>query len=259
MDINAVIASEFSLDRSRVDRTVQLLDEGNTVPFIARYRKEATGSLDDQVLRALSERLIKLRSLDKRREEILRSLEALGITDEKVLSAIRGAATATQLEDLYRPFRPKRRTRASAAREKGLEGLAAALMAFPLSSPKTPEEIAAGYISPEKDVPDAESALQGARDIIAEMISDDADLRGSLREEIQRRGTVHTQAAKEEDSVYAMYYDRKEAVSSMPGHRVLAMDRGEKEGFLKVSLLCDDERILALISARYPGRGNARE
>ena len=258
MDINAAIASEFSLDRGRVDRAVQLLDEGNTVPFIARYRKEATGSMDDQVLRALSERLLQLRSLDKRREEILRSLETLGITDEKVLSDIRNAATATQLEDLYRPYRPKRRTRASVAREKGLEGLAAALIAFPVSSAKTPEELAEGYISPEKDVPDAESALQGARDIIAEMISDDPDLRGELRDEMKRRGIVQTKAAKEEDSVYAMYYDRKEAAASMPGHRVLAMDRGEKEGFLKVGLLCDEERVLAMISARYPGRGNAR-
>ncbi len=259
MDINAAIASEFNLERGRVDRTVELLDGGNTVPFIARYRKEATGSLDDQVLRSLSERLQQLRSLDKRREEILHSLEALGITDEKVLSDIQKASTPTQLEDLYRPFRPKRHTRASVAREKGLDGLAAALLAAPAFSRLTAEEMAAGYISEEKGVPDAESALQGARDILAEMISDDAELRGALRGEMYSRGTVQIKAARDEDSVYAMYYDRREGAAAMPGHRVLAMDRGEKEGFLKVSLLCDEDKILDMIRRRFPGHGPARD
>ncbi len=259
MDINALIASEFHLEKGQVDRTVALLDAGNTVPFIARYRKEVTGSLDDQVLRSLSESLQRYRSLDKRREEILRSLASLGITDEGLIADVNAAATATQLEDLYRPYRPKRRTRASAARERGLEGLAAALIAAGSSSRMTAQEMALPYIDAEKDVPDAESALQGARDIIAEMISDEADLRGTLRRIMYTGGVIRTRAAKDEDSVYSMYYDRTEAVSSMPAHRILAVDRGEREGFLKVSLECAEERILDEIRGRHVRPGPARE
>ena len=259
MDINAALASELRLERGRVDRAVSLLDDGNTVPFIARYRKEATGSMDDQVLRALSERLQQLRSLDKRREEILHALEGLGVIDEKVLSDVRAAATAAALEDLYRPYRPKRHTRASVARDRGLEGLAAALLAAPAFSRLTASDMAAEYVDAEKGVPDAEAALQGARDIVAEMISDDPDLRGSLRAMMLRYGVADIRAAKEEDSVYAMYYGHREPVSSMPGHRILAMDRGEREGYLKVSVRCDDESMLAVIKSRYGRRGPARE
>ncbi len=258
MEINEALSRELGLKKEQVDRTVALIDEGNTIPFIARYRKEVTGSLDDQVLRQLEERLNQLRSLDKRRAEIRAALDKLEIRDPEVLDAIEKAPTLTALEDLYRPYRPKRRTRASIARERGLEGLAEALMKADAFSVRTPEEMAQPYVSPEKDVPDVEAALQGARDILAEKISDDPDLRGALRTLCRRNGVICTRAARDEDSVYSMYYDRRERVAAMPPHRVLAMDRGEKEGFLKVSLETEEEYVLREIRGRYSHRGRTQ-
>ena len=250
MDFVAVLAREFSLRPEQVRAVIELLDAGNTVPFIARYRKEATGSLDDQLLRELTERFEYLRSLDKRRMEIEKSLAEQQVLTDELRAALAAAATLAELEDIYRPFRPKRRTRATIARERGLEGLAQALL---LQQPfkGTLETLAAPYINNEKDVPDAESALAGARDIIAEAISDDAALRKVLRGLLMRDGVLTACAAKEEDSVYSMYYAYSERVPRVADHRVLAINRGEKEGFLKVSLTAPDETANRMIAQRY--------
>lgn len=250
MDFVAVLAREFSLRPEQVRAVIELLDAGNTVPFIARYRKEATGSLDDQLLRELTERLEYLRSLDKRRIEIEKSLAEQQVLTDELRAALAAAATLAELEDIYRPFRPKRRTRATIARERGLDGLAQALL---LQQPikGTLETLAAPYINNEKDVPDAESALAGARDIIAEAISDDAALRKVLRGLLMRDGVLTACAAKEEDSVYSMYYAYSERVPRVADHRVLAINRGEKEGFLKVSLTAPDETANRVIAQRY--------
>ena len=250
MDFVAVLAREFSLRPEQVRAVIELLDAGNTVPFIARYRKEATGSLDDQLLRELTERLEYLRSLDKRRMEIEKSLAEQQVLTDELRAALAAAATLAELEDIYRPFRPKRRTRATIARERGLDGLAQALLLQqPLKG--TLETLAAPYINNEKDVPDAESALAGARDIIAETISDDAALRKVLRGLLMRDGVLTACAAKEEDSVYSMYYAYSERVPRVADHRVLAINRGEKEGFLKVSLTAPDETANRVIAQRY--------
>lgn len=250
MDFVAVLAREFSLRPEQVRAVIELLDAGNTVPFIARYRKEAIGSLDDQLLRELTERLEYLRSLDKRRMEIEKSLTEQQVLTDELRAALAAAATLAELEDIYRPFRPKRRTRATIARERGLDGLAQALL---LQQPfkGTLETLAAPYINNEKDVPDAESALAGARDIIAEAISDDAALRKVLRGLLMRDGVLTACAAKEEDSVYSMYYAYSERVPRVADHRVLAINRGEKEGFLKVSLTAPDETANRVIAQRY--------
>ena len=196
------LAAEFKLRPQQVQAAVELLDAGNTIPFIARYRKEATGSLDDQVLREMAERLEYLRNLEKRREEIAASLEEQGVMTDELKEQLAKAATLSELEDIYRPYRPKRRTRATVAKERGLEPLAMWLM---LQQPGDPAAEAAKYIDPEKEVPDAETALAGARDILAETVSDDADVRKALREMMMREGIIVTKAAKEEDSVYSMY------------------------------------------------------
>ncbi len=250
MDFVAVLAREFSLRPEQVRAVIELLDAGNTVPFIARYRKEATGSLDDQLLRELTERLEYLRSLDKRRMEIEKSLAEQQVLTDELRAALAAAVTLAELEDIYRPFRPKRRTRATIARERGLDGLAQALL---LQQPfkGTLETLAAPYINNEKDMPDAESALAGARDIIAETISDDAALRKVLRGLLMRDGVLTACAAKEEDSVYSMYYAYSERVPRVADHRVLAINRGEKEGFLKVSLTAPDETANRVIAQRY--------
>ena len=253
MDYTALLANEFSLRPQQVQAAVELLDAGNTIPFIARYRKEATGSLDDQVLRELAERLEYLRNLDKRREEIRKSLTEQGVITEELEEKLQAARTLSELEDLYRPYRPKRRTRATMAREKGLEPLAMWLM---LQDPHgDPEKEAEKYIDPEKEVADTEAALSGARDILAEMVSDDADVRKSLREMMTREGILTTRAAKEEDSVYSMYYDFREPVRTMAAHRILAVNRGEREEFLKVSLEVPEEKAMAETRKPYV-RGN---
>ena len=234
MNFTELLAREFSLRPAQVQAVIDLLDAGNTIPFIARYRKEATGSLDDQILREMAERLEYLRNLEKRREEIEKALTEQDVLTEELSARLAAAATLSELEDLYRPFRPKRRTRATVAKERGLEPLALWLM---LQNPKgDPEAEAAKYIDPDKEVPDAEAALAGARDILAETVSDDADVRKALRELLLREGILRTKAAKDEDSVYSMYYDFSEPVRSMAAHRILAVNRGEREEFLKVTL-----------------------
>ena len=255
MDINAMLVKEFSLRREQVDHTVQLIDEGNTIPFIARYRKEATGSLDDQVLRELYERLEYLRGLQKKREDIEKTMAELGVLTEELSAKLSAAQTLAELEDIYRPYRPKRRTRATVARERGLEPLANALL-LQTQMRGTPEEMAAPYVDPEKDVPDAEAALAGARDILAERMADDADARGQLRALALRSGVIKTKNTKEEDSVYAMYYDFSEPVSRIPGHRVLAANRGEREEFLRVSVLVDERAAMAILEKAFVRPGS---
>ena len=234
---------------AQVSAAVELLDAGNTIPFIARYRKEATGSLDDQVLREMAERLEYLRNLDKRREEIRKSLTEHDVLTEELEGKLAAARTLSELEDLYRPYRPKRRTRATVAKERGLEPLALWLM---MQDPHGDPMAEAGkYIDAEKEVPDAESALAGARDILAETVSDDADIRKALRGMMMREGVLATKAAKEEDSVYSMYYDFREPVRSMAAHRILAVNRGEREEYLKVSLEVPEEKALESIRGTY--------
>ena len=254
MDYTSLLASEFSLRPQQVRAAVELLDAGNTIPFIARYRKEATGSLDDQVLREMAERLEYLRNLDKRREEIRRSLAEQEVLTEELEARLQEAKTRSELEDLYRPFRPKRRTRATVAKERGLEPLALWLMMqLPQGDPFREAE---KYINPEKEVPDAESALAGARDILAETVSDDADIRKALREMLLREGVLSVKAAKEEDSVYNMYYGFREPVRSMAAHRILAVNRGEREEFLKVTLEAPEEKARESIRKIFV-RGNS--
>ena len=248
MDYAELLAREFSLRPQQVRAAVELLDAGNTIPFIARYRKEATGSLDDQVLREMAERLEYLRGLDKRRDEIRKSLSEQGVLTEELESQITSAKTLSELEDIYRPFRPKRRTRATVAKERGLEPLALWLMMQTVADPVTE---AGKYIDPEKDVPDAESALAGARDILAETAGDSAELRKELREMLNREAVLVSKAAKEEDSVYAMYYDFREPVRSMAPHRILAVNRGEREEFLKVSLEVPEEKAMAAVRRAF--------
>lgn len=239
MDIIQTLTSEFSLQKWQVENTIKLLDEGNTIPFIARYRKEAHGTLNDQVLRALSERLEYLRNLDKRREEVSATIIALEKMTPELEAALSKASTLAEIEDLYRPYRPKRRTRASVAKEKGLEPLADVIFAQAADS-ADPMTLAEAYIDPEKGVETAEDALHGAMDIIAENISDDANIRRRLRNLFSLVGVVQTKAVDpEKDSVYQMYYDYSEPVSRIADHRILAIDRGEKEGFLKVSVQLD--------------------
>ncbi|MBQ2904399.1 MAG: RNA-binding transcriptional accessory protein [Clostridia bacterium] len=239
MDIIQQLTTQFGLQTWQVENTVKLIDEGNTIPFIARYRKEAHGTLDDQVIRELSERLEYLRNLDKRREEVRASIEGQEKMTEEIAAALEKAATLAEIEDIYRPFRPKRKTRASVAREKGLEPLADAIFEQKQDSP-APLEMAAEFIDAEKGVETAEDALKGAMDIIAENISDDANIRRRLRNLFTVLGVVTTSATdKDADSVYTMYYDYSEPVNKIAGHRVLAIDRGEKEKFLKVSVTLD--------------------
>ena len=232
MTITQTLCQEFQTAPWQIDAVIRLLDDGCTLPFIARYRKEQHGSLDDQKLREISERLTALRALEARRQEISESLQKLDVWTEKLQSDLDAAATLAQLEDIYRPYRPKRRTRASIAKEKGLEPLANALM-LQQRNMMAPETIALRYVNAEKGFETAEDALQGAMDIIAEVVSDDAAVRTKLKTYYHQTAMVATVAAKDEDSTYRMYYDHREPLRLMPSHRVLAMNRGEKEGFLK--------------------------
>ena len=235
MDINKTLAQEFNLKQEQVDNTVALIDDDKTIPFIARYRKEMTGSLDDQILRQLSDRLTYLRNLEKRKEEISASItEQEKMTDE-IAEKIDKAVTLVEIEDIYRPFKPKRKTRASVAREKGLEPLAEFLNEQDKNAQPSAE--AEKYIDAEKGVNTSEEALQGAMDIIAEDISDNADLRKYLRSLFAQIGKISSvQAAEDSDEVYKNYFEFSEPVSRIAGHRILALDRGEKEGALKVSV-----------------------
>jgi len=249
MDIIKELTVQFKLQTWQVENTVKLLDEGNTVPFIARYRKEAHGTLDDQTIRELSERLEYLRNLDKRREEVRNLIAGQEKLTEEISAALDKAVTITEIDDIYRPFRPKRKTRASVAREKGLEPLANVIFEQNADSP-APIELAAEYINEEKGVETAEDALKGALDIIAENISDDADIRRRLRNLYSVIGTVTVTATdKDADSVYTMYYDYNEPVNKIAGHRVLAIDRGEREKFLKVSVSIDPVKAANVITS----------
>ena len=246
MDFVSVLSGEFSTRPEYVKNIIGLIDEGNTIPFIARYRKELTGSMDDQVLRALDERLTYLRGLEKRRAEVTGAIDEQGKLTPELRAALDAAATLAQVEDLYLPYKPKRKTRASAARERGLEPLAQLI--FAQAGQTAALAAAAAYVDPDREVADAEAALAGALDIIAEDLSDDARLRGLLRALTLRTGVLVSKAAKKEDSVYAQYYDFREAAAKIAGHRVLALDRGEREGFLKVSLEVDRAQALAVLT-----------
>ena len=241
MTINETIAKELGLSVSQVEKTVALIDEGNTIPFIARYRKEVTGSLDDTVLRDLDDRLTYLRNIEKRREEVKALIDAQGKLTPELVTAIDAASTITEVDDIYRPYRPKRKTRASIAREKGLEGLAQLIMQQLDTYEPSLEAQAKTFVDPEKGVESVEDAFAGARDIIAEDVSDNADFRKQLRLITFNNGTLVTSGTKEEDSVYNMYYDYKEPLKKVPDHRILAINRGEKEEFLKVSIDLPEE------------------
>ena len=246
MNIIAKIAEELGIKTWQVEAAVGLIDDGNTIPFIARYRKEAHGSLDDQVLRALADRLQYLRNLDETREKVRASIEEQGKMTEEIAAALDGAATLTEIEDIYRPFRPKRKTRASVAKAKGLEPLALAIYEQNKNS-KAPMELAADYINEELGIATAEEALQGASDIIAEMISDDAELRKRLRYVAFMNGQLTSKAAEEDVGVYETYSDYSEKTDKIAGHRVLAVNRGEKEGKLKVSLSFDRAKAMNIV------------
>ena len=247
--INQILARELNREQTQIDNVIRLLDEGNTIPFIARYRKELHGAMDDTALRTLAERLEYLRSLQERRETVKKSIEEQGKMTEELSAAIDNAATLAALEDLYRPYKQKRRTRATVAKEKGLEPLALRLFAQESGSP-APEELAAEYVDVEKGVETPEEALAGASDIVAEMISDDAEIRKLLREFIWRNAVLVSSAAGEEDSVYRLYYAFSQRIDRLQGHQILAVNRGEKEGFLKVSLQLDREAALQRLRRR---------
>ena len=255
MDITALLCQEFHLKKQQCENVLKLIDDGNTIPFIARYRKEMTDSLDDQVLREIFERLQYLRGLDKRRTEIENALQEQGNLTEELSAKLSAASTLAELEDLYRPFRPKRRTRATIAKEKGLEPLALQLL-MQNEKKKTAEEIAEAFVNPERGVETAEDALQGARDILAEQFSDDADARKKLRELAFRTGVLESKKAKDEDSVYSMYYDFSQEVRSLPGHRILAVNRGEREEFLKVSIHMDEAASVGILERAFVREGS---
>ena len=246
MNIINALAQELNANEKYVENVVQLLDEGNTIPFIARYRKELHGAMDDTTLRTLEERLQYLRNLDERRESVKKSIAEQGKLTDELAAAIDSAKTLAEVEDLYRPYKQKRRTRATAAREKGLEPLAALLFAQERSCPR-PEDAARDFLSPEKGVDTVADALQGASDIIAEQISDDAVIRKALRDLLGRQGQLVSCAATEEDSVYRLYYDFTQSLSKLQGHQILAINRGEKENMLKVSVALDRDRALPLL------------
>ena len=256
MNIIETIARELDKDPRHVENVVRLLDEGNTIPFIARYRKELHGAMDDTALRALEERLQYLRNLDERREAVKKSVSEQGKLTEELAAAIDNAKTLAEVEDLYRPYKPKRRTRATAAREKGLEPLAMLLLAQAPDCPR-PEEAAREYIAPEKGVETVADALQGANDIVAEVLSDDADIRKALRGLLTRQGRLRSLAATEEDSVYRLYYDFDQPLSKLAGHQILAINRGEKEGFLTVTVLLDRDTALPLMRRAVVKPGSA--
>ena len=241
-----ILANEFGQKRNHVENVIKLLDEGNTVPFIARYRKEQHGTMDDQLIRSIADRLNYLRNLDKRKEEILHSIEEQGKLTDELKVQIEAAETQAALEDLYRPYKQKRRTRATIAKEKGLDPLAEILFAQETKE-GTVEDLALPFVDEEKGVASVEEALAGASDIIAEQISDDADIRRLLKDLIHKAGLVVSKAATEEDSVYRLYYDYSEAVGKIPSHRVLAINRGEAEKFLKVSVEVDEPAALTIV------------
>ena len=249
MDISQIIADELGIKKTQADAAIKLIDEGNTIPFIARYRKEVTGALDDEQLRALFERLNYLRNLEEKKQQVLSSIEEQGKLTAELSAAIKAADTLVRVDDLYRPYRPKRRTRATIARERGLQPLAEWI--FSQEASGTLMSVAGEYINPDLDVPDAQTAIEGACDIIAEEISDNATYREHIRALTEESGRLISKARDEEaDSVYEMYYDFDEAINKLPGHRILAINRGEKEKFLNVKLSAPRENILGYLHSQ---------
>ena len=253
--ISEILARELGCAQAYVENIITLLDEGNTIPFIARYRKEQHGSMADTTLRKLADRLTYLRSLDQRRQEVKKAVDGQGKLTPELSAAIDAAATLAEVEDLYRPYKQKRRTRATAAREKGLEPLAQLLYAQERTCPR-PEDAAADFIIPENGVETVADALQGANDIVAELLSDDAAIRKTLRGLLMRQGHLRSLAAKEEDSVYRLYYDFDQSVAKLADHQILAINRGEKEGYLKVALDLDRAEAMQLIRKRVVKPGS---
>lgn len=255
MDIIRKLAEELQIRPGQAQATVKLIDEGNTIPFISRYRKEATGALNDEVLRNLYERLNYLRNLEEKKEQVISSIEEQGKLTDALKQQILEAETLVAVDDLYRPYRPKRRTRATIAKERGLEPLANVLLLQQLDHPALEE--AAGYISEEKGVATAEDALQGAMDIVAEAIADEADYRSYIREKTMKKGTLTSGAKdKETESVYEMYYDFEEPVAKLAGHRILALNRGEKEKVLTVKLEAPEDEIIRYLEKKTLHRDN---
>lgn len=249
MDINQRLTEELGVKRWQIDAAVKLIDEGNTIPFISRYRKEVTGSLNDEQLRKLYERLVYLRNLEEKKTQVISSIEEQGKMTEELKNQILAAETLVTVEDLYRPYRPKRRTRATIAKEKGLEPLAALILLQKTHEPL--EETAKAYISEEKQVASAAEAVKGAADIIAEMISDNADYRSWIRKTTMKKGKlISTAKDPEAESVYEMYYEFEEAVPKLAGHRVLALNRGEKEKFLTVKIEAAEEEIIGWLERK---------
>ncbi len=255
MNIALELAKEFQLTQTHAENIVALIDDGNTIPFIARYRKELTGSCDDQVLRELFDRLQYIRNLEKRKAEVVETITAQEKMTQALSEAIGNAKTLAEIEDLYRPYRPKRRTRATIAQEKGLQPLADILLQQ-LPQQATLTDLALPFVNAEKEVFSWEDAIAGAKDILAETVSDDATCRKKLRESIWKTGSASSRAAKEEDSVYQMYYDYTEPIHKLPSHRILAMDRGEQEGYLKIKLVADEDAALSILQQQFVRAGS---
>ena len=255
MDINQKITEELGVKRWQVDAAVQLIDEGNTIPFIARYRKEAHGTMDDEQLRNLYERLTYLRNLEEKKEQVLASIEEQGKLTLELKAQIENAETQVLVDDLYRPYRPKRRTRATIAKEKGLEPLALLISMQQMKEPL--EKAAVEFISEENEVASVKEAIEGAKDILAEQISDEADYRVYIRDLTMKKGLL-TSAAKDEkaESVYEMYYEYSENIAKVAGHRVLALNRGEKEKFLNVKIEAPEEDILRYLQKKVIRKDN---
>ena len=253
MNINQILKSEFNLRDEQIENTIKLIDEGNTIPFIARYRKEITGEMSDVILRQFNDRLTYLRNLQSRKEDVKRIIEEQGKLTEEILKSLVKANTLQEVEDIYAPFKQKKRTRATIAKEKGLEDLALLILEKNIVDIDAEAE---KFIDEDKKVLSVEDALKGANDIIAEIISDNAEIRKYIRENALKYGVIVTKNAKDEKSVYDMYYDFSERVSNMASHRVLAINRGEKEEFLKVKLEIDNERILKYIENQYVNKNN---
>ncbi|EPZ61248.1 tex-like N-terminal domain protein [[Clostridium] sordellii ATCC 9714] len=252
MDINQILKSEFNLRDSQIENTIKLIDEGNTIPFIARYRKEMTGEMSDVTLRAFHEKLTYLRNLQSRKDDVQRIIQEQGKLNKEIEKSIEQAKTLQEVEDIYAPFKQKKRTRATIAKEKGLEPLAMAILNeninLKIEIPK--------YIDEEKEVNSEEDALKGAKDIIAEIVSEDAKLRKYIRELALKEGVINSKSTKDEKSVYDMYYDYSEGVKHMAPHRVLAINRGEKEEFLKVKLEINNDKVVNYIFNTYINKNN---
>ncbi|MGL5328521.1 MAG: Tex-like N-terminal domain-containing protein, partial [Peptostreptococcaceae bacterium] len=253
MDINQIIKTEFNLKEEHVNNVINLIDEGNTIPFIARYRKEMTGTMSDVTLRDLFDRLTYLRNLQSRKEDVVRIIEEQGKLTEELTKKINKAKTLQEVEDIYAPFKQKKRTRATIAKEKGLETLAMSILNERISNLQIE---AKKYISEEKEVKSAEDALKGAKDIIAEIVSDDADVRKYIRELALREGTLVCKNSTDEKSVYDMYYNYSESVKNIVPHRTLAINRGEKENFIKVKLEINNDKVLNHIINKYVNKNN---